>query len=150
MPNQRRVNPPTRLTPADAGCLVDGSHTNVLSASLAMVDIAQAYGWEPRTHEAELDLALIEWARHPEREDLPEVLAGIANCLPECFTDLCRDIEDWLNDMVAPEDDADGTVYVFGWHDSDFFLASGEWWCEVAGGVCDDAGHNHRREAVIT
>jgi hypothetical protein len=127
----------TRMTPADAGMLVDGVHGYY--ATVRMVDIATAHGWVP----SELDAALIESRRHPERDDVPEILQALADSdsLPECWEELVTEVQDWLDLNVAP----DG--HLFGWEDGSFYLASQEWWCEAAGSgyVCDDESHHHRK-----
>lgn len=120
----------TRASPDQAGVWVDEVHG--IYAPVGMADVALAFGWQPN----DLDAAIIEWARHPERA-LSDALAAVdIDSLPEFWAELQGDIEQWLNDHVAP----DG--HSFGWHDGSFHLASATWWCEGSG-PCDDPEHDH-------
>jgi hypothetical protein len=90
-----------------------------------MVDIAMANGWQPD----ELDAALIEWHRHPEREQLPEALAAHdPDSLGQMFHEMTLDVEEWFNEHVVPLDEAGEPLASFGWHEGSFYLQTPVWW----------------------
>lgn len=123
-----------RATPADAGCWCDGAAG--IYAAVRMVTIAMNSGWVSPTHD--MDVALLEWWRDGAQAPAPSSLLASedVDSLPEYWTEVQNEAEEWLNEAIAP----DG--YSFGWWDGDFMLASDETWCEWSGD-CLDPEHTH-------
>jgi hypothetical protein len=102
---------------------------------MRMVTIAKGSGWRAST---ELDAALYEWARYPERE-LPEALQAMdPDDLPEAWASLCDDVAEWFNAELAPPG------YSFRWHEGGFYLFADRVWCRIDNPLrCNDAAHKH-------
>ena len=126
MPDALSTAPPIRRAAfADLGVWVDETRGHY--ATLRMVEIAMSRGWQA----TELDAGLIDWFRHPEREELPQALAAVdVDSLPEMWQDLCSDVEEWFNDHVTPLDSAGDPLASFGWWEGSFHLQTATWWNE--------------------
>lgn len=105
-----------RATPADAGCWVEGWWGQYGVAHLA--EKAEAWGYA----DAEvIDLATRHLATMgPNTANSPE----LTDNEHEALSDASDEVENWLNDHVAPEG------YSFGWWEGEFFLWSVESWEE--------------------
>ena len=113
-----------KLTPADAGCYVDGHHG--WHGHAMMLELAHELGWPLSEEDHVMILA------HDSGED---TIAGEVT-LHEHIYAMMDDAESWLNEHAAP----DG--YSFGWHDGDFFLSPNHGdetaWCAADGSSCED------------
>lgn len=113
------TNDIARATPADVGCYVDGHWGQFGSAHL--IERATEFGYD--------DQQAIELARRHlamigpggGRNDEPERDALDEN-EHEALIEAASDVEDWLNEHVAPEG------YQFGWYEGEFFLWSNLEW----------------------
>lgn len=91
---------PERVSPADAGCWIDG-HWGQYAVS-RMVDIAASLGYG-------------------DSEVIALAIAYSAGTLgideAECFMEAAEEVEEWLNEEVAP------AGHRFEWVDGEFFLS---------------------------
>jgi hypothetical protein len=142
MPHEPRTTAPgapsitiQKATPDEAGTWVD-EHRGYERGQVRMVTIAKGSGWQPAT---ELDAALYEWARYPERERVPEALQAMdPDDLPEAWASLCDDVAEWFNTELAPPG------HSFRWHEGGFYLFADRVWCRIDNPLrCDDAAHKH-------
>lgn len=102
---------PFHAVPADAGCYVDGSWGQYAVAH--MVSRAEEFGYDQPEVIALADKHIASMGQsnsEPLTDDEHEILIEASD-----------EVEQWLNDNVAPEG------YSFGWHDGEFFLGSTEW-----------------------
>lgn len=110
--------PIRKADPTDAGVWLDGSLRSPEAGNVALARIAVERGWPI------VDDDLADLDAHDEGQlDLDGYRA-------ERLNEIARDAEDWLTDNVAPEG------HSFGWHESDFVLASEAGWCAWSGGQC--------------
>ena len=118
---------PTKASPADAGCWIDG-HWGQYGPD-RLVSLAVTEGWDVNPDDdefvamAQARLDDIGTAR-TTFEDLCEQHGYTESHALECITDLSTEAEQYLNDQ-CPEG------YSFGWHDGEFYLQSTEWWEEM-------------------
>jgi hypothetical protein len=103
-----------KATPADAGCYVDGHWGQYAIAH--MVNRAEEFGYS--------DAEVIDLANRHIASIGPSTAPGLSDDEYEALSQACDEVEEWLNDNVAP----DG--YSFGWHEGEFFLWSDEQWEE--------------------
>ena len=103
-----------KLTPADAGCYVDGHWGQYAVAH--MVNRAEEFGYD---EQEVIDLA----DRHIAAIG-PSDAPGITDDEHEVLSDAADEVESWLNEHVAPEG------YSFGWFEGEFYLWSQETWDE--------------------
>lgn len=102
----------TKATPEDAGCYVDGHWGQYGVAH--MVKRAQEFGFDDDAEVvgiADRHLASMSRFAEPISDDEHETLMWASD-----------EVENWLNEHVAPEG------YSFGWNDGEFFLWSDEEW----------------------
>lgn len=107
---------PMRLIPTDAGCYVDGHWGQYAVAH--MVQRAEEMGYDNPEVTSLADRHMDECAhgsiaRKPLDDDEHEALI-----------DASDEVEEWLNEHIAPEG------YHFGWHEGEFFLWSQSQWEE--------------------
>lgn len=98
----------TCITPADAGCYVDGSLGQYAGAH--MVERATELGWRD---EHSSDLA----HRHMAAMG-PSTAPTLTDAEFDELADATESAESWLNEHVAP------AGYAFGWDDGGFYLWS--------------------------
>lgn len=104
-----------KATPDDSGCYVDGHWGTYGVAHL--VERAQEWGYD--------DTGVIELAQRHLASMGPSDTDGLTTDEYWLLVDLGNDVEEWLNDNVAPKG------YSFGWHEGEFYLQSQYWWEEV-------------------
>lgn len=104
----------TRATVADAGCWIDG-HWGQYGVA-RMVELAQGHGYS--------DSEVTDLAARKQAAMGPSDAPGLSDDEEEHLSDAADEVENWLNENVAPEG------YSFGWYDGEFFLQSTAWWEE--------------------
>ena len=108
---------PYRLLPGDSGCYVDGHWGQYGIAHMITRAEDMGYNDAEVIRIADKHLAsMITWGsagKEPLTDDEYEIML--------CSSD---EVEEWLNENVAPEG------YSFGWWDGEFFLWSDEQWEE--------------------
>ena len=101
------IHEPTRVTAQNAGCWIDGHWGQYGTARLVIT--ASVFGYK--------DAEVIDLAnRH-----LASMGAGASDLTDseaESLFDASDEVENWLNENVAPEG------YHFHWHDGEFFLSA--------------------------
>jgi hypothetical protein len=103
-----------KAIPADAGCYVDGHWGQYGTAHMVMR--ATEFGYA----DAEvIDLA----ARHLDNMG-PSDAEGLTDDEYWTLVDASDEVENWLNDNVAPQG------HSFGWYEGEFYLGSEQWWEE--------------------
>ncbi len=95
-----------KATPADAGCYVDGHWGQYGIAH--MVDRATEFGFE--------DVGLEDIAGRHLACIGPSTAEPITDDEHQALSDAAGDVEQWLNDNVAPEG------HSFGWYEGEFYL----------------------------
>jgi hypothetical protein len=108
----------TKASPTDAGCWIDG-HWGQYSVA-RMVDIAMAHGYRDEEVTGLAARMLAHMGPNMGRTDI----ADLTDDEHESLSWAADEVEQWLNDNVAPEG------YSFGWHDGEFFLQPEQWWEE--------------------
>ncbi len=103
-----------RASETDAGCWVDGHWGQYGLAR--MVSIAEDCGYD--------DDEVIDIATRHLASIGPSTSEPITDDEHEILRDAADEVEQWLNDNVAP----DG--YYFGWYDGEFMLWSDETWAD--------------------
>lgn len=101
-----------QVTPADAGCYVDGHWGQYGTARV--IEIAAELGYSDRD--------ALEYARRHLASMGPSTDPGLADDEYDAMIGYADDAESWLNDHVAP------AGHSFGWSDGEFFLQSADWW----------------------
>jgi hypothetical protein len=121
-----------KATPADAGCYVDGHWGQYAVAH--MVNRAEEFGYGTARHfgatlddpaarqELEDQQTLIHLADRHIASIGPSDAPGITDDEHEVLSDAADEVEQWLNDNVAPEG------YSFGWYEGEFYLWPDEQW----------------------
>jgi hypothetical protein len=104
----------TKAFPSDAGCYVDGHWGQYAVAH--MINRAEEFGYD--------DAEVISLADRHIASIGSDSPPGITDDEHEVMTEASDDVEQWLNENVAP----DG--YSFGWHEGEFFLWSTAQWEE--------------------
>jgi hypothetical protein len=101
-----------KATPADAGCYVDGHWGQYAVAH--MVNRAEEFGYA--------DAEVIDLADRHMASMGPSGSEGLSFDEHEALSEASDDVEQWLNDHVAPEG------YSFGWNGGEFYLWSDATW----------------------
>lgn len=126
-PGEDTLPPPpsvNRATTDEVGCWADGVRGG-FGVAVRVVDLAVGRGYTLHPQ----DRPLVEWARAGGR---PHPLHR-----PAHLTELTEDVEQWMNDAIAPPG------YLFGWHEGSFELAPIQQWCEWYGTCLFDLDHDH-------
>lgn len=110
---------PSRAVPKDAGCYVDGHWGQYAVAH--MVSRAEEFGYDNPEVIALADRHMDECTHGGITH---EGIQPLTDDEHEILIDASDEVENWLNEHIAPEG------YFFGWHDGEFFLQSQEWWDE--------------------
>jgi hypothetical protein len=104
----------TKALPADAGCYVDGHWGQYAVAH--MVARATEFGYA--------NAEVIDLADHKLATMYPTNGPELSLDDEEWLSEASDEVENWLNDNVAPEG------YSFGWYEGEFYLQSQQWWDE--------------------
>jgi hypothetical protein len=110
----KHYGPPERLRPSDAGCYVDG-HWGIYGIA-HMVQRAEEFGYP--------DAEVIDLADRHLASMGPSPEPGLSDDEYWALSEASDEVENWLNDNIAPEG------YSFGWWEGEFFLWSEEQWEE--------------------
>jgi len=105
----------TKATPADVGCYVAGTWGQYGLARMIVVAVAE-FGFD--------ESDVIDLANRKLGEMDYETTEYLTDDEHTWLSDAGDEVEQWLNDNVAPED------HYFGWFDGEFFLQSVDWWDE--------------------
>lgn len=104
----------TKLSPVDAGCLVDGHWGQYGIARV--VTLAASLGYA--------DTAGIALAQRKLAAMMPSDAPALSEDDEQALADSADSAETWLNEHAAPQD------HMFGWYDGEFYLHSVDWWSE--------------------
>lgn len=114
--NHMQTNVIPRLTPADAGCWLDGSAG--WRANVRVVQIAESFGFAVSSDDRPILEAFIYGITsirlHGATIDVNDVILSQGGIVDRA--------EQWLNENIAPRN------HHFGWLDGEFLLMPHEWW----------------------
>ena len=103
-----------KATPEDAGCYVDGHWGQYAVAH--MVSRAEEFGYA--------DADVTELADRHIASMGPSGAESLTDDEYEILSDASDDVENWLNENIAPEG------YSFGWFEGEFYLWSDKLWTD--------------------
>lgn len=112
-----------KANPSDAGCWIDGHWGQYGIAR--MISLAALHGYVDTAAEPPFATNdVVDTARRHLATAGPSTSEPISDGEWTDLETACDDVEEWMNEHVAPEG------FSFGWQDGEFFLESDAWWSE--------------------